>query len=155
MIETLTLESLLEKEKLPEKSNPKTCVQKRGGFGRLPVRFSPPPSAKHVVFRRKRPKERRERQRQGAWAARRGPAWGPQGHPPSPARSDLTIHYAAALLMAEAFNSSPRAPFRALFSEHLSQSQRQLGGRPALAQKAPIKWERAPLIDNTFYKKKN
>jgi hypothetical protein len=30
-----------------------------------------------------------------------------------------------------------------------------LGGRPALAQKAPIKWESVQLIDNPFYKKKS
>lgn len=55
---------------------------------------------------------------------------------------------------ARGFPLAPTLPFWDC-TKHLSQSDRRLGARPALAQKAPIPGESAQLIDNTVYKKKN
>lgn len=66
-----------------------------------------------------------------------------------PARTPPAASHGVTAIRAEAFTPPPgvlRAP---------SQPDPRLGGCPALAQKAPMKWESAQLIDNTFHKKNN
>lgn len=85
---------------------------------------------------------------------------GPWAAPPAPSASQrlpapcAPADRAAAPLIARLLIPAPR-PLPGVALTAPSPSDRGLGGRPALAQKAPTKWGSAQLTDNTFYKKKN